>query len=233
MKFGSWNVRGLNCAEKKRAVRSKMGGMRLDFFCLQETKIKEDSSRLQRWLWGNAQVSYEIVCSDGNAGGLISCWRNDFFTVERKVVSARFILLMGFIKRSDFRCGIGNIYAPNDEAERSLFFEEVSAIIGESDIPWCLARDFNVVRNTDEKIGLSVNQNAIDQFSEFIESLNFVDLLLVGGQFTWRSNRSSPTWCRLDRFLVDAEFLIAFPNLVQRVWPRSLSDHNLISLEEV
>ncbi|XVF82160.1 hypothetical protein PTKIN_Ptkin16aG0022500 [Pterospermum kingtungense] len=35
----------------------------------------------------------------------------------------------------------------------------------------------------------------------------------------------------LDRFLLASEFLFVCPNLVQKLGPRSLSDHNLISLE--
>ncbi|XVF85700.1 hypothetical protein PTKIN_Ptkin17bG0137400 [Pterospermum kingtungense] len=90
-------------------------------------------------------------------------------------------------------------------------------------VPCCIA-------NHDEKAGLSYNRNAMEQFSEFIEDAGLIDLPLLGGQFTWSNKR---THCRLDCFLVAPEFFIAFPNLVQNLGPRSLSDHNIISLESV
>ncbi|XVF49611.1 hypothetical protein PTKIN_Ptkin04bG0027100 [Pterospermum kingtungense] len=83
----------------------------------------------------------------------------------------------------------------------------------------------------EEKIGMTLNQVAMDKFSDFIEGCSLVDLPLVGGTFTWCSNRSPPSFCRLDRFLVAVEFLEVFQGLVQNLLPRSLSDHNIISLE--
>ncbi|KAE8717887.1 hypothetical protein F3Y22_tig00110020pilonHSYRG00230 [Hibiscus syriacus] len=41
----------------------------------------------------------------------------------------------------------------------------------------------------------------------------------------------SPTYVRLDRFLVDSQFLAAFPDLTQSLLPRSLSDHNAVIIE--
>ncbi|XVF79317.1 hypothetical protein PTKIN_Ptkin14bG0211600 [Pterospermum kingtungense] len=232
MKVVSWNIRGLGRAEKMRAVRRFLVREKFDFIAVQETKLKEVSPRIHRWLWGNETISFEVVVSDGNSGGLISVWRNDFFSVDLKYVSQRFILLLGTIKRSNFKCGIGNVYAPNNDSERLTLWKELQDIIDESGVPWCLTGDFNVVRTVDEKIGFSFNQAAMDEFSGFINTLGLIDLPLVGGKFTWSSNRESPTFCRLDRFLIAAEFLGQCPYAVQKVWPRSLSDHNPISLEE-
>ncbi|XVF55570.1 hypothetical protein PTKIN_Ptkin06aG0046600 [Pterospermum kingtungense] len=90
----------------------------------------------------------------------------------------------------NLKCGIGNIYAPNDDVERECFCDELTLKFKDLRMPWCLAGDFNVVRKKDEKIGLS-----------------------------------------LDRFLVAPEFLELMPNLAQKLWPCSLFDLNLISLE--
>ncbi|XVF65903.1 hypothetical protein PTKIN_Ptkin09bG0288100 [Pterospermum kingtungense] len=97
-------------------------------------------------------------------------------------------------------------------------------------IPWCLGGDFNVVRTPEEKRGESVNTRALYDFSNFIEGLGLVDLPLLGGVFTWSSNRKAPSFSRLDRFLLDPEFLLKFPELKQKRWPRSISDHHPISL---
>lgn len=76
---------------------------------------------MPRWLWGNDRVAFEAVASNGNSGGLLSFWKEDFFCVETKRVSQRYILLVRKIRENRVRCGIGNIYAPNDDAERATF----------------------------------------------------------------------------------------------------------------
>ncbi|XVF70808.1 hypothetical protein PTKIN_Ptkin11bG0191400 [Pterospermum kingtungense] len=229
--IATWNIRGLGCLEKRRAVRRLFSKGKLDAIFIQESKIKEVRQRLVRWLWGNIDVTCEFVVVDGNAGGLISCWNNNFFSVEAKFVSQRYILLIGVLQEINFRCGLDNVYAPNDESERSRFFDELSRVLDNAGCPWILGGDFNIVRSEEEKIGLTYNMVAMSNFSSFIESVGLVDLPLSGGRFTWSSNRDLPTFCRLDRFLCSSEVLMEFSILVQKVWPRSLSDHNPVSLE--
>ncbi|XVF41900.1 hypothetical protein PTKIN_Ptkin01aG0317600 [Pterospermum kingtungense] len=210
-------------AEINTEVGSALG---FDFMRSQVQMVKVYES-----MGGNDSILSEVVVSEGNSGGLISCWRDQFFVVESKYCSQRSILLIGRIKQFDFRCGFGNIYAPNDDRDMHALWEELQSFIENLGVPWCLAGDFNIVRSNEEKIGLPVSQQAMDSFSGFIDSLGFIDLPLEGGRFTWCSNREIPTFCRLDRFLIASEFLGVFPDLVQKVWPHSLSDHNPISLE--
>ncbi|GMI75037.1 hypothetical protein HRI_001173000 [Hibiscus trionum] len=79
-------------------------------------------------------------------------------------------------------------------------------------------------------MGLSMNVHLIDAFRNFVSEAELIDLSLVGGKFTWCNNRDPPTFVRLDRFLISAEFNLAFPGLLQKVLPRSLSDHNDVLL---
>lgn len=213
MRIGTWNIRGLGRPEKKRAARNFMRKEKLGMLMIQETKLKEYGVRLSRWLWGNDLVSYVLMESDGSADGLISCWRDDFFVLESKIVSERYVLLTGKLVGCGFNCGFGNVYAPNDDVQRRCFFDELRIDLRNLEVPWCLAGDFNVVKNAEEKIGLSLHQYAVEDFGNFIEGMGLIDLPLVGGNFTWCSNRSPPTFCRLDRFLVAPDFLENFPDI--------------------
>ncbi|XVE89968.1 hypothetical protein DITRI_Ditri20bG0039100 [Diplodiscus trichospermus] len=130
-----------------------------------------------------------------------------------------------------YRCGFGNIYAPNEDAEKEVLWAELKQAMSNFEVSWCLGGDFNVIRHPEEKIGASFNFAAMSQFSDFIEETGLMDLPLMRGQFTWCSNRAFPTFCRLDRFLVDPEFLLKFQGLYQKLLPWSLSDHHLVSLE--
>ena len=121
MKLMTWNVRGLGRSEKKRAVRRLISKRRCDILFIQESKIEVVTPRLQRFLTGHGSLSGEFVSSVGVAGGLISVWDEQFFTVEEKVSTCRYILLVGTIKSKNFRCGLGNIYAPNDIEKGKIF----------------------------------------------------------------------------------------------------------------
>ncbi|XVF41627.1 hypothetical protein PTKIN_Ptkin01aG0294700 [Pterospermum kingtungense] len=68
--------------------------------------------------------------------------------------------------------------------------------------------------------------------TDFISGADLVDLPLLGGKFTWSNNRERPTFCRLDRFLISTGFISKFPDVCQKVLPKSLSNHNPLLLEE-
>ncbi|XVE81889.1 hypothetical protein DITRI_Ditri15bG0102300 [Diplodiscus trichospermus] len=225
MKIGTWNIRGLGRGEKKRAVKKLVSKGKLNMLFLQETKLKNTSVRLSRWLRGSSFFRGVFVDAEGTAGGLVTCWDENFFEEESRITSNRFILLIGFIKSINLRCGFMNLYAPNDDAERMNFWNELEELLSNVEIPWCLGGDFNVVRSSEEKIGVVYNQTAMSQFSNFIENMGLVDMPLTGGKFTWCNNRASPTFCRLDRFLISPEIFSKFDGLYQMVWPRSISDH--------
>ena len=69
------------------------------------------------------------------------------------------------------------------------------------------------------------------EFSDFIEDLNLVDLPLNGGCYTWSSGLANPSMSRIDRVLVTPEWEEQYPDVVQKLMPRLLSDHSAILLE--
>ncbi|KAE8673291.1 RNA helicase family protein isoform 2 [Hibiscus syriacus] len=92
--------------------------------------------------------------------------------------------------------------------------------------------DFNAYLDPEEKIGVAQNWHSVELFSNFVLNLNLMGLPLVGGRFTWCNNREAPTWIRLDQFLLSGAFFQVFPKVIQKVLPKSLSDHNPILLNE-
>ncbi|KAE8729704.1 Cysteine synthase D1 isoform 1 [Hibiscus syriacus] len=91
--------------------------------------------------------------------------------------------------------------------------------------------DFNAVLSQEEKERGAVNSVTMNMFRDFVSKANLFDLPLSGGRFTWCNNREAPTFERLDRFLVDQRLLACFPKISQSLQPRSVSDHNIILLE--
>ena len=71
----------------------------------------------------------------------------------------------------------------------------------------------------------------MEKFSEFVEDHNLVDLPLEGGSFTWSSGSDQPAMSRIDRALVTPDWEEYFPNVIQRILPHPILDHNPILLE--
>ncbi|XP_019236540.1 PREDICTED: uncharacterized protein LOC109216799 [Nicotiana attenuata] len=85
-------------------------------------------------------------------------------------------------------------------------------------IPWCVIGDFNVIASIEEKIrGLPYQLN----------------LGFYGPRYTWSNGRGpgSIIWKRLDRGMVNDNWLISFPNTTISHLASTGSDHNLLIME--
>lgn len=79
MRIASLNVRGLGGKVKKRAVRELIGKEKIEFMCLQETKLDSVNDRLACSLWGNRDYGWVYSGSDGASGGLCCVWDSSVF----------------------------------------------------------------------------------------------------------------------------------------------------------
>ncbi|KAL4377916.1 hypothetical protein GQ457_02G007720 [Hibiscus cannabinus] len=195
-----------------------------------ETKIGKLSPALHRKLLYSPDVEMILSPSIGSAGGLISMWNRDAFVVSNQVVAKRFIAISGHLKSLQIDCGFMNIYGPSIEADKCQFFSEITEYLEKNKQPWCVCGDFNAYLHPGEKCGGPVNVAAMDMFRRFLQESCLMDLPLKGGEYTWSNGRDTPTLVRLDRFLVNADFLSAFHYLEQCLLSKSISDHNAIAL---
>ncbi|KAE8726846.1 hypothetical protein F3Y22_tig00005974pilonHSYRG00134 [Hibiscus syriacus] len=69
-------------------------------------------------------------------------------------------------------------------------------------------------------------------FEDFISRCNLVVVPIIGSVFTWFRGGDNTAASRLDRFLIPADFVCLYPNLVQASLHRGLSDHKPILLCE-
>ncbi|XVF83508.1 hypothetical protein PTKIN_Ptkin16aG0494200 [Pterospermum kingtungense] len=160
----------------------------LSGFSISDEKIEIRNSILRR------EANRSVMMCDGLGLMLtVMVWVKRLLTLRWKGVE------FSFLRPLDFKCGIGNIYAPNDDVERSQFWDELYM-----------------------KLWRHGKSNGAE----------LVDLPLVGGQFTWCNNWEKPSYSRLDRFLLSSGFLEKFPNLCQRLWPRSVLGHFSVKVKE-
>ncbi|KAK2656797.1 hypothetical protein Ddye_009849 [Dipteronia dyeriana] len=98
-------------------------------------------------------------------------------------------------------------------------------------MPWVLGEDFNAVLDKLERIREGLCKISIRYFNVFIREARVVDIPMSSLSFTWTKFREKVAWARLDRFLLSLEVLSWFPNLMQKGFKRSVSDHNAIGID--
>jgi hypothetical protein len=105
----------------------------------------------------------------------------------------------------DFSWAFAEVYGPNIDALRSSLWDELAGFSSWWELPWCIGGNFNVTRFPAKRLR-DVRLNAtMMEFSDFIFEQGLMDLPLVGGLFAWSNNQESPSWSRLDKFLVSLD----------------------------
>jgi hypothetical protein len=66
--------------------------------------------------------------------------------------------------------------------------------------------DFNVTRFPNERSGETPFSLAMTEFLDFIFEYGFMDIPLMGGSFTWYSNKDPSSWSKIDRFIVSFDW---------------------------
>ena len=94
------------------------------------------------------------------------------------------------------------VYGPFSREEREWMWEEIGAIRGIWEDPWCLRGDFNVILSLRERSNQGRLTSAMRRFAQVVDELELIDLLLQGGVLIWSGGRNNQAWARLDRFLV-------------------------------
>ena len=149
----SWNVRGLNAADKRAVVKSVLVGARPHIVCLQETKIERMDLFLVREVWGGRFVEWEFLPSRGASGGILVCWDNQVVIREEMERGGFSVSCLFNCVADEFRWVFTRVYGPVLGFERGDFYEELENVAFRWQRPWCVCGDFNAVRFPFERTG--------------------------------------------------------------------------------
>ncbi|XP_069148286.1 uncharacterized protein [Solanum lycopersicum] len=104
----------------------------------------------------------------------------------------------------------------------------------DTDHPWCIIGDFNVIYSTQEKLGgREYNISKSLDFISIIEYCGLVDMGYNGQPFTWCNHRKDAAriWKRLDRGLANDKWLEKMPHTNITRLPSVGSDHCPLLME--
>ncbi|XP_074283291.1 uncharacterized protein LOC141607842 [Silene latifolia] len=138
------------------------------------------------------------------------------------------------LRRKDFWFTL--VYGFNKAAERESLWSSIRTyhrtLIG----PWMVCGDNNAIMAHNERIGgAQVSRADVLPLSKVTQDCHLVDLKATGAFFTWNNKHKSreKVYSRLDRVLINDEWINTFPDSVANFLPEGLFDHCpcLITLE--
>ncbi|KAJ9566105.1 hypothetical protein OSB04_002071 [Centaurea solstitialis] len=228
--IAAWNIRGLNSPNKQKEVRDFIGTNGVSIFAALETHVRADylhtvcGGVFRLWPW----FSNHVYSTTGTR--IIVAWNSrevDVMALENK---EQFMHCEVKVRNSDTRFFISFVYGANREGDRAELWSglrKFKAIIG--DKPWAVLGDFNAMLFPHDALGgVSSRNAAMASFFSCVEDIEMFDAHYTGIQFTWcqKPAEGGGLMRKLDRVLVNSEFVELFPDSGARFFPRGISDHS-------
>ncbi|RVW66283.1 hypothetical protein CK203_066250 [Vitis vinifera] len=195
---------------KRRVIKAVIRSQRVDLFCLQETKIETLSEGVVRSLGSGRWSNWTALDAMGTAGGILVCWdKRSLEVMETEVGKFSVSCRIRNVENGMIWIFTG-VYGPFTKEDRDCLWEELGAIRGLWEEPWCIGGDFNVILSQRERSRQGRLSGAMRNFAQTVDDLELIDLPMQGGIATWSGGRNNQSWARLDRFLVTQQWLDMF-----------------------
>lgn len=205
----SYNIiwRGLSSKKKKISYLLKSSKVVICF--LQETKLTTfDEPMARSILWEKSSLSVNYSFTGPSFVGINVDWKGS-------------------------SCNLVNIYAACRGLDhRKMWRRMVELKRSRINVEWCLGGDFDVVCNREERLGggVSYNSRDMEEFKNFIEEMDVIDIPSVGGKFTWYKDNGK-AMIRLDIVFLSSNMIEIWNVLHQRICEREVSDHTPLWLK--
>ncbi|KAL8511091.1 hypothetical protein ACS0TY_017786 [Phlomoides rotata] len=199
----------------------------------EETKMEEVNKRACKSIWGNSSFDWAWHGATGNLGGILTIWNSEVFQKTSDWSREGMLVVNGRWVEDRTEYMIVNIYGPNSGAQRKELWETLQALVWQNGLEAIyIIGDFNTTREESDRVGRanSWDRNKKDKFNNFIEGCDLTEIQLVGRRYTWyRPDGTCES--KLDRMLVNTNWLNKWPGEILRGGKRSLSDHVPIYIE--
>ncbi|XP_057746905.1 uncharacterized protein LOC130966153 [Arachis stenosperma] len=194
-----------------------------------KTKRKEITKFDVPRLWGYSTMGWEYVEFAGTFGDLLLIWDDDMFKSNNCYKGERWLCVEGVLTKTNFSWAFCLVYGEHRREEKRVVWEELSYIVGLSQVPFCFLGDFNEMLHVEERKGTNSLPVSAEEFKNWVHDMQLMDLPLNDRKFTWFRGRSCS---RIDRVLVNIEWTEKFSELRLKGRPRRLLDHYSLIVED-
>ncbi|XP_021744396.1 uncharacterized protein LOC110710412 [Chenopodium quinoa] len=160
-------------------------------------------------------------------GRILVAWLDSNFIVDILYVSAQCVHL--YVKnvamKRDFTITV--VYAFNDNESRKPLWNDLCDLHRSVKGPWIVTGDFNSPLYLEDRIGREVSPAEIRDFQHATINCEVVDMSSIGPRFTWNNKQygSKRVLSKLDRCLVNADWVRDFPSAYAHFHPEGAFDH--------
>lgn len=88
----NWNVRGLNCPNRRATIHETIAATPCNLVCLQEMKLATIDQFTTSFLGGQRLKSFAMKPADGTKGGILLLWNEDHLKVDNIAIGTFCIL---------------------------------------------------------------------------------------------------------------------------------------------
>lgn len=174
---------------------------------------------------------FSFVPAIGSAGGIIIGWNNNLFEGNLKFKGS-FSLTLEFTNKATRVIWVcTTVYGPNSRLLKKEFWDEIRLSAPHPSLPWVICGDFNSIFDQADKSNRTYHREDIQLAQNLLMDLHLLEPPSFGKHFTCTNGQADPIWVKLDRFLVNANWIKLFPKVLQNCLPRLGSDHVPIRLE--
>ncbi|KAK4432680.1 hypothetical protein Salat_1030200 [Sesamum alatum] len=234
MKIGFWNVRGFNRPLKHNGVAHLIKNNHLCLLGILETKLH--ALAIPRII----HRSFPGWCQTNNfdaitRGRIIVIWNPAVIDLHSEDISPQVIHCRVTDKSSRLSFYVSFTYGLYTVVNRRSVWEKLLELGQPLNMPWLILGDLNCVKSPEEKqLGVAPTWYELKDFVDCCLALGLHDAPTTDCYYTWSSNNdSNPVWCKLDRVLLNNEWLEAGLHCGAHFSPPGyLSDHSpgIISL---
>ena len=125
--FLCWNVRGLNCVNRRSTVHETIAATTCHVACLQETKLDHMDQFIASYLGGNRLRSFAHRPATGTRGGILMLWDDNAVQISDVVSTVHCLSAMVLIRATGNMFKITTVYGPTEPSCKDAFFAELLA----------------------------------------------------------------------------------------------------------
>nr|XP_023873887.1 uncharacterized protein LOC111986485 [Quercus suber] len=232
MNFIIWNSRGALKPSFQGHIRDLVQKHDPAILVVMETKLGGNRAKaITDRLPMDGAIHTDTI---GYAGGLWLLWNSDIVEVELLAKTEQEIHAKVKVRTSRLSWLFSAIYASPRSEERCILWENLTKVAELHKLPWVMAGDFNEPLIDEDKFGgrgVSINRSLA--FKECLDQCSMVDMGFSGPRYTWTNKRelSNLILERIDRFFMNPEWCVLYPNARVTHLPRCHSDHCPVLME--
>ncbi|XP_074278426.1 uncharacterized protein LOC141602015 [Silene latifolia] len=225
--IGFWNIRGLNKLHKQTEIKRFLFQNNVGLFGLLEIKVK---SRNWNKVKNNVCDSWSICTNNSHhkGGRIWLIWQPNQYVVDVRYICDQLIHSKVSDKLRNISFYFTLVYGLNKDKERESLWDYLCHISRDIDTASMVGGVFNILMHLNERIsGAEVTWSDISPMRQMVDHCDLMELKSLGSFFTWNNKHEVGTkvYSKLDRVLINGDWLVQFPECFANFLPEGLFDH--------